>query len=1090
MLFRTLLPAALLCGNLTAAPETVSFNEHILPILSDRCFSCHGPDSAARKAELRLDREEDAKAARDEGLVPIVPGKPEQSAILQRMQSHDPDVVMPPPESKLSVSEAEIELISKWIAQGARWERHWAFLPPKKTPPQALRDHPWPRNIIDDYILTRLSQENLRPSAPASRAHLLRRVTFDLTGLPPTIAELDAFLLENSSEAYGKAVDRLLASPAFGERLAQEWLDIARYGDTDGLFEDHPRTIWSWRDWVVTAFNDNLPYDQFLTWQLAGDLLPNATIPQKVATGFLRNNPTSNEGGLIDEDYRIKYLVDRVNTTATAFLGLTMECAQCHDHKFDPLTQREYYEFAGFFNSLEGRGNTKGATAPTLKILAPEKEKRLKAIHERLAALNEELKTTPEPLSKEFEQWLAQLEKPVEWINPRVLSDSRKTSPKKREPQANIEESKIKGQFVRIALKPGATSFLTISEVQVFSNGKNIALTGTAKQSSTGYNAPAAKAIDGVADGSFSSCSCTNEEQNAWWELDLGKEYPIDQILVFNRNDCCPERLDNVSVTILAPDRKVTAENKIEKAPFRSEFVHNANAPKPSAQAPQNYELIIEPGTAEKTLTALQIQSDQAGVVPSIKAEVLGEKPRALKLNNAEKIKLATNGSHLLTLPEPSALKQGEKLKLTIQGDLPLAVQLTTDSTVAERAKLPKERAKRLDHFRNNWPGFAKQRGERDNLNKEKSAIDKSAIITMVAGDQAKMRPTHILMRGEYDKPGEQVQPAAPGSIMAFSKDLPRNRLGLAQWMTDPANPLTARVVVNRYWQMLFGAGLVVTSEDFGTQGARPSHQDLLDSLAVDFVESGWDLKGLLRLMVTSATYRQASYRTPLLTELDPDNRLLARATRQRLPAEFIRDHALSVSGLLVTKMGGPGVNPYQPSVLFGRNAIGAAGASFKQGGGDDLYRRSLYTYWKRQIPAANMRILGADGRNACRTRREKTNTPLQALVLLNDPQFVEAARLLGERIMTEAEDDPKKRIGLAFRLATSREASRVELAILQAEFIDRLREFQDDPKRAAAYLAGGGARKADPKLDQAHLAAYAAVCSLILNLDEAMSKS
>lgn len=1088
MTIRFLLSTGFLCGSLTAAPKSVSFNEEILPILSDRCFSCHGPDSAARKAELRLDREEDAKAPREEGIIPIVPGKPEESAILKRMRSHDPDEVMPPPESKLSVSKNEIQLISDWITQGAVWERHWAFLPPQKSQPQALRDHPWPRNVIDHFILTRLSQENLKPSPPSDRAHLLRRLSFDLTGLAPTIAELDTFLLDNSPQAYSKAVDRLLASPAFGERLAQEWLDVARYGDTDGLFEDHPRTIWAWRDWVVTAFNDNLSYDQFLTWQIAGDLLPDATIPQKVATGFLRNNPTSNEGGLIDEDYRIKYLVDRVNTTSTAFLGLTMECAQCHDHKFDPLTQREYYEFAGFFNSLEGRGNTKGATAPTLKILSPEKEKRLKEVTERLAALDQELKTTPDALTQQFEKWLAELDQPVEWHTPKIISDSRRAAPEKK-PEARFEESKTRGQFIRVALKPGATSFLTISEVEVYSKGTNIARAGSAKQSSTGYNAPAEKAIDGNADGTFGSCSCTNEEKDAWWELDLGKEQPIDQVLVFNRDDCCPERLNHVAVTILSADRKVIAENTIVEAPFRSAFVHNPKAPQPTQQAPQSYQLVLEAG-GEHKITALQIQSATTGVVPSIKSEIVAVKPRAVKLDQAEKIKLAADTPHLLTLPEPSLLKKDEKLRLTIQGELALTVQLTTDTTVAERAKLPKERAKRLEHFRKSWEGFATQRGERDHLNKEKSAIDKSAILTMVAGDQPKIRPTHILMRGEYDKPGEQVEPAAPGSIMAFSKDLPKNRLGLAQWMTDPANPLTARVVVNRYWQMIFGAGLVTTSEDFGTQGARPSHQALLDFLAVDFIESGWDLKHLLRVMVSSATYRQASHRTPTLAERDPDNRLLARATRQRLPAEFIRDHSLSVSGLLVTKMGGPGVNPYQPSVLFGRNAIGAAGASFKQGGGEDLYRRSLYTYWKRQIPAANLRILGADGRNSCRTRREKTNTPLQALVLLNDPQFVEAARLLGVRIMKEGKKDPRQRIGLAFRLATSREANKVELAILQAEYIDRLREFQDSPQRATAYLAGGGARKADPKLDPAQLAAYAAVCSLILNLDEAMSKS
>ncbi len=1083
-----LLATALACSGASAF-EPVSFNEQILPILSDRCFSCHGPDSAARKGGMRLDLEEAAKSALENGVIPIVPGKPAASAIMQRILSKDPDEIMPPPESKVSLSSDEAALIGAWISQGAAWEKHWAFLPPRKIPANSPADHPWPRNIIDEHLLTRLSKEELSPSAPAAPAHLLRRLSFDLTGLPPTIPELNSFLSDNSAEGYEKAADRLLASPAFGERLAQEWLDVARYGDTDGLFEDHPRTIWAWRDWVVTAFNDNLPYDQFITWQLAGDLLPQPTRDQRIATGFLRNNPTSNEGGLIDEDYRIKYLVDRVNTTSTAFLGLTMECAQCHDHKFDPMTQREYYEFAGFFNSLEGRGNTKGATSPTLRILPPGKEKRLEIVHQRLATLEEELKSTPDALTEGFEKWLGQIEKPVNWLSPRVLSDSRHSTSTKT-PETPHEESPVRGQFIRIALKPGATSFLTISEVQVYSGASNVAPTGSARQSSTGYNAPASKAIDGKADGSFASCSCTNEEQDAWWELNLGRELPIDQILVFNRNDCCPERLNNVSITVLDPKRRETWSSRIETAPFRSSFVQNPNAPTPVTQAPASYELILEPKATEQKITALQISSASTGTIPSIKAEILGEKPRPLKLDHAEKISLNPETPHLVTLPSPAALGTSEKLKLTIEGEVGISVQVTTDSSVVQRAKLPKDRNKRLEHFRNSWPGFSAQRSERDSLQKEKTLIEKSAVITMVAGEQARIRPTHILMRGEYDKPGEQVQPAAPGSIMDFSEELPKNRLGLAQWMTDPSNPLTARVAVNRYWQLLFGAGLVTTSEDFGTQGNRPSHQGLLDYLAVDFMESGWDLKRLIRLMVTSATYRQASHRTADLVEHDPDNRLLARMTRQRLPAEFIRDHALFVSGLLVNKMGGPGVNPYQPSVLFGRNAIGAAGASFKQGSGDDLYRRSLYTYWKRQIPAANMRILGADGRTACRTRREGTNTPLQALVLLNDPQFAEAARVLGERIMKEGGDTPEKRLSFAFRLATSRTPTKAELTILLAEYSDRLQEFQDTPERARDYLAGIGHRKADPALDPAQLAAFTATCSLILNLDEAISKS
>ena len=1080
---------ALLCS-LSSTSFAVSFNEHIRPILADRCFSCHGPDSAARKADLRLDLEKTAKAALSESVTPIVPGKPEASAVIHRLTSSDPDEVMPPPKSKLSISPAEIELIRKWISEGAVWERHWAFISPRRSPPTTLRDHPWPRNEIDGYILASLSERGFKPSAPASRAQLLRRVTFDLTGLPPTIAELDAFLLDNSAAAYERVVARLLASPAFGERMALEWLDVARYGDTDGLFEDHPRSIHAWRDWVVSAFNDNLPYKDFITWQLAGDLLPNATSPQKVATGFLRNNPTSNEGGLIDEDYRIKYLIDRVNTTSTAFLGLTMECAQCHDHKFDPMTQREYYELAGFFNSLVGRGNTKGATAPTLRLLAPEREKRLAEIQVELARTDEVLKSTPPELNAAFEKWLAEIEQPVEWISPKVISNSRAAS--NSAPAAAPEESAVKGRFVRIAQPKGHRGFLTISEVEVYSGGRNVARAGKASHSSTGHNAPAAKAIDGKADGSFGSCSCTNEEADAWWELDLGSELPLDHILLFNRDDCCPERLNNVTVTVLSSERKPVHENKIGDAPFRTALKLNPKAPEPKPSQ-SNYELVLDLANLKGQVVALQLASAQAGLIDSVAVQVIDEKqkPRDLKVTSNQKIKVGPgNSEHVIAFEKPVDLKDTERLKLTVSGGVTLTVQAAADPTALTRAKLPKEREKRLAHFRGTWAGFADARKSRDALNGEKGQIEKSAVVTMIAGEEGKVRTTHILMRGEYDKPGEAVEPAAPGSIMPFAKELPRSRLGLAQWMTDSANPLAARVAVNRYWQMIFGAGIVVTSEDFGTQGDRPSHHALLDSLAVDFVESGWDVKALLTKIVTSSTYRQASVRTPHLSEHDPDNRLLARGPRQRLAAEFVRDHALAVSGLLVDKRGGPGVNPYQPSVLFGRNAIGAAGASFKQGAGDDLYRRSLYTYWKRQIPAANMRILGADGRNACRTRRERTNTPLQALVLLNDPQFVEAARVLAERSMKEGGTETRDRLAYAFRLSTSRRATGRELSILHAEFNDRLEEFKQSPDSAKAYLTGGGARKVDANLDSAQLAAFAAVSSLILNLDESISKS
>ena len=1007
----------------------------------------------------------------------------------------DTDDPMPPVDSKLSLSAAEIDLIRQWIASGAKWERHWAFMSPSKSGLPPVANGAWPRNEVDRFILAGLESRGLQPANPAAKPQWLRRVTFDLTGLPPTTVELDAFLADESSSAYEHVVNRLLDSPAFGERMALEWLDVARYGDTDGLFEDHPRSIHLWRDWVVDAFNSNLPYSDFITWQLAGDLLPNPTIAQRVATGFLRNNPTSNEGGIIDEDYRIKYLVDRVNTTATAMLGLTLECAQCHDHKYDPMTQREYYQFAGFFNSLIGAGNTKGATAPTLRVYTQQQTTHLAEIGDQLAAVAEILKSNPTQLTDDFEDWLLTLQQPVKWHKPRLIpsdtlsEDAGRISAVANNPAQSGRPPIARGRFVRIELPSEVEEFLTISEVQVFSGNRNVARTGQASQSSVAHNAPASKAIDGNRDGSFPSCSCTNSEKDAWWEVDLGSELPISSVAVWNRTDCCSERLDGISIRILDANRAETAGHVIEKAQ-----THNAlpvgTKPRNETSLTYTLPLISQPGP----LTALRWQARSPTLLQVVSGQVInasGDKPIPLKFAGETKL-ILNQKPVLLGVDPPVTLMDGQSLNLEVRTEAlqGLSVETTGDATALVRTKLPEERSKQLDLYRKQWPGFQQQREEQTQLTREKQRVESAVPVTMIAGDTEKMRTGFLLIRGEYDRRSDVVNTAAPASIMPYPESLPSNRLGLARWLTDAANPLTARVVVNRYWQMCFGVGIVKTSEDLGTQGELPAHPALLDHLAVGFVESDWNVKGLLRTLVTSAAYRQSSVLGRQLAGLDPENRWLARGPRRRLPAEFLRDNALAISGLLVDKRGGPGVNPYQPSVLFGANAIGAANTRFSQGTGSDLYRRSLYTYWKRQIPAANLRILGADGRTKCRTRREMTNTPLQALVMLNDPQFVEAARVLAERVYREGGQSPEQRIGLAFRLATSRQATPEELRILLLEFQDRLAEFSKNPAAAQAYLSDRGQRQPAADIASADLAAYAAVASLILNLDESLTSS
>lgn len=1080
-------------GRLRAA-EPIEFNRDIRPLLADRCFGCHGPDAGTRKAGLRLDQESAAKSALAEsGHVPIVNGKPQDSEIMRRIT--DPENRMPPTDSNLSLTPEEIERIRRWIAAGAKWERHWAFLTPKRSRLPAVRDADWPRNVVDHFVLAGFEARGLQPAAPATKPRWLRRVTFDLTGLPPTPAELDAFVADQSQSAYERVVDRLLDSPAFGERMAQEWLDVARYGDTDGLFEDHPRSIYPWRDWVVQAFNTNLPYSDFLTWQLAGDLLPNATVAQRIATGFIRNNPTSNEGGIIDEDYRVKYLVDRVNTTATAMLGLTLECAQCHDHKYDPMTQREYYQFAGFFNSLVGKGNTKGATAPTLKVYTPQQTNRLADIEKQLAQITQTLKSNPPQLATDFAAWLSDLEQPVDWQPTRLAATEALSESSgwiqavAGKPAPSAQPTIAHGRFVRVALPPGVSGFLTISEVQVFSGNQNVARAGTATQSSVDYNSPAAKAIDGNHNGSFASCSCTKSEKDAWWEIDLGRELPISSVAVWNRTDCCPERLDRISIQILDDRRKQRLTHAIGKAQSHN-GVPAGTKPRSETGLMFTLPVIAQPGT----ITALQWETKTPALLEVLSARVLAAKDaKPVPVKFVGKTKLTLNRKPvLLGIDPPLKLVAGQRLEIVVRSAALNGIRLSTtgNSTALVRATLPKKRPQQLEHFRKQWPGFQKQRAEQARLTKEKQQLDSAAPVTMIASDAPQMRAGFLLLRGEYDKRGEAVPTAAPASIMAFPESFPANRLGLARWLTDPAHPLTARVVVNRYWQMCFGVGIVKTSEDLGTQGELPSHPALLDQLSVDFVTSGWDVKALLRKLVTSATYRQSSVLRDDLARRDPENRWLARGPRRRLPAEFLRDNALAISGLLVDKRGGPGVHPYQPAVLFGANAIGAAGTKFTQSSGPNLYRRSLYTYWKRQIPAANLRILGADGRTKCRTRREMTNTPLQALVMLNDPQFVEAARVLAQRVYQEGGNTPAGRITLAFRLATSRRPRPAELQILLNEFQDRLQEFSKDPAAAKAYLQSRGQHKSASGIPESELAAYAAVASLILNLDESLTSS
>jgi hypothetical protein len=815
-----------------AAPPPVDFGREILPILSDNCFRCHGPDARARKAKLRLDTPDGALRKADPV---IVAGKSADSELVRRIASTEAAEVMPPPKSNRKLSPRQIELLRRWIDEGAGWGKHWALERPQRIALPLVRDSHWPRNAIDAFVLARLEAEGLRPSPEAAKETLIRRVTLDLTGLPPTPEEVDAFLADAAPGAYEKVVDRLLASPHFGERMAWEWLEAARYADSNGYQGDGERTMWPWRDWAIDALNRNMPFDQFTVWQLAGDLLPNATSEQKLATAFCRNHMINGEGGRIAEENRIDYVMDMAETTATVWLGLTFNCCRCHDHKFDALTQRDYYGLFAFFNQTPvNGGGGDPQTPPVLSFTTPEQTARLDALNESLRKAAQE----------------------------------------------------------------------------------------------------------------------------------------VDE-----------------------------AERKL--------------FPRPAGQS-----------AAESPKAA-------------------GLKPDILSL---------------LKLPaEKRGRGQLEQMEKHWQATEPAYVALLKKQRAALEAR---------------------------------DGLSRSAVRVMVMEDMPKPRDTFLLTRGSYEKPAEKVGAAVPAALVSPGMAVPgssgmsNNRLGLARWLVSPDNPLTARVTVNRAWQQLFGTGLVKTSEDFGVQGEKPSHPELLDFLATEFVRSGWDVKALYRLIVTSATYRQASKVTPALVERDPPNRLLARGPRFRLPSWIVRDQALAASGLLVRRMGGPPVKPYQPAGVWEEATFG--GKRYQQDRGEALYRRSVYTFWRRIVGPTV--FFDTAARQTCVVKPTRTNTPLHALTTLNDVTFVEAARVLAGRVLAASGPSPEERIDRAFRLVLARRPTSAERQVLAASVARVRREFAADPQAAHKFL-GAGESPRDARIDPVEHAAWAAVCSAILNLDEALTK-
>jgi hypothetical protein len=1037
----------------TKDSSPLRFNRDIRPVLSDNCFACHGPDSAQRKADLRLDTAE-GLFGKDGDSGPVVRGKPEESELYQRIISDSPSRKMPPPKSHKKLSPEQQTLVKRWIEQGAPWEPHWSFVPPQRPTLPTVKNTAWVRNPIDAFILAKLEERHLTPAPEADRRALLRRVTFDLTGLPPTPDEVEAFLKDTSPNAYEKVVDRLLASPHWGEHRGRYWLDAARYGDTHGLHIDNYREIWPYRDWVINAFNRNLPFDRFTIEQIAGDLLPNPTLDQRVASGFHRCNITTNEGGVIAEEVDAMYQKDRVETTATVWLGLTMGCASCHDHKFDPVSTRDFYAMVAFFKNTTQRpldGNIRD-TPPILFVPRAEDRPRWEALQTELSGVKQKLQARKQTAHTDFLAWL-QRTKPAD-LKARVSGNQLHL-------YAPLAEGKGNAAGISVEGEPRAISAATLN----WTNGP---------AGNKAYLAEAQNVLEIPDAGDFE------------------KDQPFSIALWVNL-----ARRDEGGA-ILARMEEANAHRGwdvwVERGRVGMHLIHawEQDALKVVSQTPV---------PAPRTWAHVAITYDGSAKAEGIKVYVDGV-PQTVDIL-ANSLKGTTRTKVPLKLAQRHASLRLNRLGLS---DLRLyrrvlapeeIAQLQGAALLARVSALPeKQRAGAEQEKLLTW--WLRQFDESSRAlsakiialqNEEQTLRQRGAVTHVMQEKPGSMAKARILFRGQYDQPREEVLAAVPSVLPSLSKEAPRNRLGLAQWLMAKENPLTARVTVNRFWQEVFGTGLVRTSEDFGIMGENPSHPELLDWLAVEFRDSGWDVKRFFKLLVTSATYRQAAVTTLDKLKKDPNNRLLSRGPRFRLDAEMLRDNALAVSGLLVRKIGGPSVRPYQPPGIWEAVAMKESDTrSYKVDAGENLYRRSMYTFWKRSAPPASMDIFNAPSRENCCVRRERTNTPLQALVTMNDPQFVEAARVLSQRMLKDTPADFNRRLDYLTLHILARPFEAKERAVCLATWQD-FKAHYDKQTAEAQKLIATGASKPDASLPPGELAAWTLLTSQLLNLDETLNK-
>jgi hypothetical protein len=1040
------------CVTSVAAGKGLEYNRDVRPILSQNCFPCHGADSAARKASLRLDRSDDAIAPRKDTGPAITPGHPEKSELVRRIYATDPDDIMPPTKTRKVLKPEQKEVLKQWIAEGAKYEPLWSFIPPTRPPLPKVHNQRWARNPVDYFILARLESEGLTPAPEADRRTLVRRLTLDLTGLPPTPADVEAFVNDKSPAAYENLVDKLMASPQYGEHRARYWLDAARYADTHGIHFDNYREMWSYRDWVISALNRNMPFDQFTIEQLAGDLLPNATLDQQVASGFNRCNITSNEGGAIDEEYLVLYARDRTETTSQVWLGLTAGCAVCHDHKFDPISQREFYSMAAFLNNTTQKamdGNVKD-TPPTVVVpTAPDRVRWTELTHQMNLA-RDQVDERRKSSRGDFDKWVAKsdtasllklvpsssllLHAPLSDDQPQSISVT--LAGQKRSVALATNVSWQVGAVAAKALTVSALAIPVIADAGDFERDQPFSYAAWVK----------------LGDSKDGALIARMDEGNSYrgWDMWLEKGRPGSHII--NK----------------WPDNALKGVSK--KALKNGRWTHVCVTYDGSSKI-SGMKIYIDGESQD-----LEVQAD------SLKDSIRTTVPFKIGQRNTSSPVEKTGIQDLRIYDRALSAEEVKSLG-----------NVTRMSWLVSKPKKDRDQAENDELFDRWLDGidepFRKARGELAAIDKEEMAIKSRGTEALVMHERDQAAEAYVLFRGDYDKRRDKVQPATPAALPPMPEDLPRNRLGLAKWLLQPNQPLTARVTVNRFWQEIFGTGIVKTTGDFGNSGELPSHPELLDWLAIEFRDSGWDMKKFFKLIVMSSAYRQSCALTPAKLALDPQNRLLSRGARYRMDAEMVRDYALKAGGLLVPRIGGPSVRPYQPEGVWEAVAmIGSDTRNYKRDSGESLYRRSLYTFWKRAAPPASMDIFNAPSRETCTVRRDRTDTPLQALVTLNDPQFVEAARHLAQDALEQKDLNCGQRLDFMAERLLARPFTAQEKHETEAVLNDLLSHYKGDSGDASA-LVSDGESKPDSALNSSTLAAYTMVANELMNLDEVLNK-